>query len=295
MSAHETITGEVESIRVVGDDFFAIAQVRHASGVATVVGKLLGAQDRDAVEVRGCWSQHPKWGRQFKAREVMVTVPRSEAGAVAWIASRLPQVGHERAVELVQRFGAARLWEVLEERPDELLEVPGITAKRRDAIVEAYRRHKHERDRMIRLKGWGLTDHQIGLATSAFGERVEEVLRDNPYALADQVHGFGFKRADRIARRMGLGLDAPPRIRAGLVHVLEEAAGHGHAYVPRGKLIALAAKLLEVSEQDVRPHVRAVVEAGHAVEHRGRLYRPSLHHAERSVAEGVRALRGRAS
>ena len=292
----EVISGEVESVRVMGDDFWGIAQVRPTTGagVATVVGKLLGTQPGDSVQVRGCWTEHAKYGRQFRAKAIKVTVPSSAAGVIAWLASRLPQLGKARATQLVERFGAD-IWAVIEQRPDELLGVEGITAQRRDAIVEAYHRHRAERDRMVRLKGYGLSDHQIGQVLATWGDGADDILRDNPYRLSEDVRGFGFKRADQVARRMGLALDAPARIRAGLLYVLEEAEGHGHVYVPQGKLIALGARLLQLPEPEVAGQVGAVIGSGQAVARRGRVYRPALDRAEAQVAARVAALCKRAA
>ena len=284
----EVLTGEVESVRLVGDDFFGIAEVRlEANGRATVVGKLLGAREGDTVEVRGAWSEHPKYGRQFKARRIDVRVPSSAAGVIAWLESRIPHLGRHRATTLVERFGVEGLWQALEGGGEALLDVPGISEARRAKIVEAYHNHRSERDLMVRLKGWGLTDHQIAHVLTTWGERAEATLKRDPYRLIDEVRGFGFKRADSVARRMGLTVTSPNRIRAGLVHVLEEAAGAGHAYVPSGKLVKLAAQLLNVDAERVARELGAVCDAGRAVARGVKVYRPRIERAERGVAEAV--------
>ena len=287
----ETIHGELVHLRHVGADFWGIGTVRNGKGDIPVVGKLVGVELGDHVEARGAWTEHPRFGRQFKLRELTVTIPSDASGVVSWLASRLPQLGRTRAAELVERFGAQGIWDVIEQRPDELLEVKGITPARRDEIVAAYHKHKGERDRMVRLKQWGLTDHQIGSLVRTYGEGVEDALRENPYRLCSEVRGFGFVRADAVARRMGVPLDSPSRVIAGCLHMLDEAAGHGHCYVPRGKLISMAARMLGLTDRDVVGQMMRLTSGGHAEDRAGKIYRPSLATAEDDVARRIREMR----
>lgn len=287
--------GEITSLRVVGSDFWSVATVSSpAAGDVSVVGKLLGVKLGDSVEAHGYWSEHARWGRQFKSRELRVVVPSDAAGIIGWMASRLPQLGRARATKLVEALGAEQVWSVIENEPDRLLEIDGITAQRRDEIVAAYAAHRHERDRMVFFKSLGFTDNQIGRVIERWGDRAEEILRDNPYRLAEEVPGFGFLRADAIAQRAGLPADNPARIRAGLVHVLHECELAGHCYVPWGKWAALAEQVLKVGLERVYAQMYAVVELGQAVTFGPRVYTPSTAKAEANVAKGIRRLLGRA-
>lgn len=290
----DTVRGELVSLRVVGDDFWSIAVVSSpAAGGVSVVGKLLGVRLGDTVEVLGFWSEHPKFGRQFKSQELRTVVPSEASGIVAWMASRLPQMGRTRAAALVERIGAEHIWNVIEQQPDRLLEVEGITPARRDEIVKAYAAHRGERDRMVWFKRLGFTDNQIGKVLAAWGEKAEEILRDDPYRLASEVHGFGFLRADAIAIRMGLPLDSPARIRAGLVHILCEAESAGHCFVPWGKWAALAARELKLDERLIHAQMYAVIDSGMAMTLGPRVYTPAIAKAEDGVAAGVLRMLGR--
>lgn len=285
----DRIRGEVTEARVLGDGFWGTAKVRPERGrMVTAVGKLIGVQPGDTVELEGAWAEHPRYGRQFKFRTLTTLVPQDSSGVVAWLSSRLPNLGPKRAADIVEKLGAEGVWHVIENEPNRLLEVPGITEARRDAIVEAYWTHRAERDRIVKFKAWGLTDGQIARVMEKWGGRAEAILAEDPYRLCDEVYGFGFKRADAVALRMGLPADSPARIRAALVHLLTEAAdGHGHAYVPGGKLIGMTSQLIKVDERSVARELTQLVEIGKVRRNGSRAVLPELDDAERDVATKV--------
>lgn len=293
MATFETIVGEVEELRILGRDFFGSAKVRPGKGPAiAVVGKLLGVQPGDSVEVVGCWATHDKYGRQFKVRSMKTLVPRDASGVVAWLASRLPQLGPNRARALVEHLGVEGVWHVIENEPDRLLEVHGITPARRDEIVRAYHEHRAERDRIVRFKTWGLTDSQIAKVLDQWGDKAEKMLRENPFALIADVHGFGFARADAVAQRMGLAPDSPARIRAGLVDVMRQALEAGHCYVPRPALVSMASRLLGLPADPVWAELRkAGTEQRFVGVGKGDgIALPDIARAEASVASWVRSM-----
>lgn len=291
----ETITGELVAHRVVGDDFWSIATVKTSAEAVPAVGKLLGAELGDTVELEGFWDTHKRYGRQFKVRACRVVVPQSDNGVIAWLAMRLPNVGRGRARALLDHFGGAEaLWRVVEDTPQRLVEVAGITDERASSIVDAYVRFRHERDRMIRFRRWGLTENQIARMLAAWGDSAEDKLRDNPYALAEHVDGFGFLRADVIAQRMGVPKDAEPRIECGLRHTMQQAAGHGHCYVASGKLIKLAAeRVLRIDSARVAKHFAVMRGRGELVQHGQRIFSRALNRHEKRCADRIRALLAR--
>jgi exodeoxyribonuclease V alpha subunit len=295
----DILRGQVASLRLIRDSW-GIAQVHagSASETSTLVGTLLGFDVGDTIEAEGVWAKHPSFGDQFKARAVRVLVPTDASGAIAWLMARMPAIGRRLATEMVERWGLPGVWELLEQRPHELAELRGITPARAAAIGEAYQAHRGERDRMVALKKWQLTDHQIGKLVTAWGSDVLTKLREDPYAAIEHVDGFGWARADDLARRRGLPPAHPSRIRAALLHLLEEAACAGHCYVPLGKLVSMARALLErevdVSEEAIRREGRALLEAGKlVVTGPGRVYAAEVARAEEGVAASVlRLLRG---
>ena len=287
------LTGELIAHRVVTEDFWSIATIKtKEEGAIAATGKLLGAQLGDTVEVTGDWHEHKTFGRQFKVRECIVTIPQTDNGVIAWLSSRLPNVGASRARDMLDHFGGAEaLWAVIERDPRRLTEVKGVTEERADLIVEAYARFHHDRDRMIRFRRWGMTEYQIAKMLAQWGDDAENRLRSNPYELATFVDSFGFLRADAIAQRMGVPKDAIPRIECGLRHTMEQAAGHGHCYVATGKLVAIAAeKVLRIDGDVVALELHKMRKRGEFVQHGKRTFARYLNEAERRCADAIRAL-----
>jgi exodeoxyribonuclease V alpha subunit len=201
------------------------------------------------------------------------------------LASTLPNVGVNRARALVARFGS-ELWSVIESRPHVLAEVDGITPDRVTAIVEAYAAHRADRDSMVRLRGWGLTDNQIARCREVWptvAEVVEHV-HANPYVLCDHVPGFGFLRADRVALRAGIAHDAPARVLAGIDHTLEVAVGGGDCFLWGAELQRRAVKLLGVDGAVVATGIRTAIAGGRIAGHRARYYPRRIDDAEAACA-----------
>jgi exodeoxyribonuclease V alpha subunit len=222
--------------------------------------------------------------------------PETADGKIAWLSSTLPDVGHRRAKQLVDRFGD-ELWAVIEEDHLALCQVDGITAKRAEAIKAAYDKHRAERDHMIRLRGWGLTDGQVARALEEWRSlaTVVERIRQNPYQLSQFVHGFGFKRSDEVAMRAGIKYDSPFRIAAGVEYVLDEQTGKGHCYLPSGALMSITSKLLGVDQQLVALALRTAIRNGRAVRRGKRVYSARLDQAEEQCAAALRRLLRRAA
>lgn len=292
-SLPNTIVGELIDHRIVGDDFFSIATIRtKQNGNVATVGKLLGVAIGDTIQLEGFWDNHKRYGLQFKVRECMLCVPRSDMGVIAWMAGRLKHVGKQRAEDMLNHFGGAvNLWKVIEETPDRLTEVKGITPKRAIDIVDAYVRFHYERDRMIQFKRWGLTDFQVAKILAKWGDESETRLKSNPYDLVEFVDGFGFIKADTIAQRMGVPFDAVPRIHCGLLHTMTQAAGHGHCFVASGKLVAIAAnKVLRIDGDLVARELKVMRKKGQLVQHGKRTFLRRLNVFEQICADRIRAL-----
>lgn len=289
----EKLVGELTAHRVAGENFWSIAKIRTKDqGEVTAVGKLLGAELGDTVEIEGFWDIHKSFGKQFHVRDCIVVLPQSDNGVIAWISGRLKHVGRQRAEEMLAHFGGAEaLWDVIEKTPERLVEINGITEKRVAEIVDAYQRFRAERDRMIRFKRWGMTDHQISKVISKWGDESEERMKANPYELADFVDGFGFIKADMIAQRMGVPKDASPRVQCGLMHAMKQAAGHGNCYVPSGKLVTIASeKVLRIDGKIVAKELAIMKKAGALVQHGKRTFMRHLNDHEQICADRIRAL-----
>lgn len=293
-----TIRGELLDFRVCGNDFWGIGKIRPAAdkGELTVAGKLLGANIGDTVELEGDHSTHARFGKQFKVKACRVILPVDQTGVVGWLASKLPQVSSRRAEQLVERFGVEGLWALLEKGDAAALcVVDGITPARAAEIVEAYKQHKGDRDRIVRLKGWGMTDGQIAHCVERWGDEAEQKIADNPYQLMESVKGFGWTRADAVAMRMGLRRDNPARLCAGLMHAMELATQFGHCFSASGKLIGMVStKICAINDENaVSAALSDLVKRGKLVRIEQNIYLPKLAEAEGRLAE-VFARRARA-
>lgn len=291
-----TLRGELEAFTVRTDDGWGTGYVR-AEGFefpVNVTGKVLGARPGDALEMQGSWSEHPRFGAQFKIRSTVVAPPATLDGVSKWLASTLPGVGTVRAQALVEHFGGVeQLWAAIETTPARLSEVKGITNELATRIHDAYVSNRDSRDHMIALRGWGLTDAQIQRCLQEWKtlDAVVKRIKQNPYQLCQHVHGFGFKRADEVARLAGIAHNDPQRIEAGIVHTLEEATSDGHTFIFGGALQRIAAdEILTVSRDDVAHGIVRATRSKMIVRRGKRIYCARMEVAESRAADGVTRL-----
>ena len=197
------------------------------------------------------------------------------------------------ATRVVTKFGLETL-EVIEARPDDLLEVEGIGKIRAERICKAWQEHKEIRDVMVFLQGHGVSSTYAVKIYKAYGNKSVSIVKENPYRLALDISGIGFKTADRIARNMGIDPGAQIRIEAGIIHVLSELVDEGHVYYPQAKLMETAASLLEVEQAKVETALAALVAQRRVVvESQGEdmaVYLTPLHVAEVNVARRLQTL-----
>lgn len=288
----ETLRGELLDFQIRTADNWGtgILQTKHDGGRIKLVGKVVGAVTGDTVQIDGDFEDHPKYGRRLKVKSCTVLLPSDVSGVVSWLAAKLPQISRRRAEELVGKYGVAKLWELLEASDvAELTSIDGITPERALLIVQAYHASKGDRDRMVQLRTWGLTDGQIGRVVQMWGKDAEEELKRNPYALISDVDGFGWERADVIARKMGLSLESPSRLAAGLMHVMREATQAGNCFVSSGKLVALTlTKTCKVgNEPAMRAALKDLVESDKLARFRAYIYIPRVDRAEHKAAAFV--------
>jgi exodeoxyribonuclease V alpha subunit len=293
----ETLKGTLRAKRYSGKGFWTVASLEPAGAargecgaLVTVVGPLVGVEVGDSIEIEGEWVDDPRWGRQFKFRASRTLTPSDHEGVVAWMAGRLPGVGRARAIEIVRAIGPEQIWHVLEHEPLRLCGVSGITPERAQAIRAAYLQQRAGRDTLVFLQRWGLTDWQCGQIVARYGSESERVLRDNPYRLIE-IDGFGFKRTDEIAQRLGVPLDHIERARAAALHMLDVARALGHVFVPLASLAKRCLADLEVPAGRVREAVAVLLEERKVIVEGDNVYLPALHAAELHVASRLAALR----
>jgi len=295
----EIVRGEVLHIVFAGDDGqYVVARFLTDKGEeTTVVGPLGGVLEGQEIEAAGRWENHRRHGRQFRVERFRALLPRNERGILRYLASGLiPGIGPKLAERIVRKFGIHTL-DILDRYSARLKEVPGIGAKRIRQIREAWRKHQEEREVRVFLQGLGLGPAACTRLLRRYGMGAAEIVRRDPYILAREVHGFGFKTADAIAAELGVPRTDPTRLAAGVTYVLQQLADDGHVCFPRDALLAEAAQVLDVGEKEAGEGLRRALLAGTVVNEEevapaGRpfVYLRELYEAERDLAEALKVL-----
>ena len=231
-----------------------------ASGrdLVTIVGNLPEVQPGESLRLEGTWTTHQQYGRQFRAERCVQVLPATVEGIKRYLGSGLVKgVGPVTATRIVQRFGADTL-HVLDEKPQRLREALGVGPKRAAAIAKAWEEQKHIREVMLFLQSHGVTTGLAVKIYKTYGDDALQVVQEDPYRLARDIWGVGFKTADKIARDLGLPSDAPSRVQAGVAHALSQLADEGHVYAPEPELMSEATRLLEVDPELVSEAIEAL-------------------------------------
>jgi exodeoxyribonuclease V alpha subunit len=230
-----------------------IAPERSGAELVTAVGALLGAQVGEFLRLRGRWSSHPRYGRQFEVHSYATVLPATAAGIQKYLGSGLIKgIGPVMAERMVAHFGVD-IMHVIGAEPGRLAEVDGLGPKRTAMIAAAWAEQQAIKEVMIFLQGVGVSTSLAVRIYKKYGDASVSVVRDEPYRLAADVWGIGFKTADTIAASVGIARDSPQRIKAGLAYTLSEAADDGHCYLPAPNLAGDAAKILEVPAELIIP------------------------------------------
>jgi exodeoxyribonuclease V alpha subunit len=271
---------------------YTVLKLTTSRASATVVGQLSGVNPGEGLQIDGYWTSHPQHGRQFQSVRFRIALPATTEGIRKYLGSGLIRgVGPVTAGRIVDHFGADSL-AVIDEEPERLREVPGLGPKRADAIKAAWVEQRAIKDVMVMLQSLGV---HTGLAVRIYrqyGDESTAVVKHDPYRLARDVWGIGFKTADQIGAALGIPEDAPERIAAGVRYVLGQAAENdGHLYLPREELAATASELLGCQPEQVHDIVpRLVAERDVFVEERDgteAVYLASLGGAEIAVARRI--------
>jgi exodeoxyribonuclease V alpha subunit len=220
--------------------------VRRFSDLVTVVGPLLGAQPGESLRLEGRWTNHSQYGRQFQVDRYTTVLPATIQGIRRYLGSGLVKgIGPKLAERIVDRFDVETL-RVIEEQAERLIEVPGLGPKRTAMIAAAWQEQKAIKEVMVFLQGVGVSTSLAVRIYKTYRDAAISVVKNEPYRLATDVWGIGFKTADVIATSQGIPHDSPQRVRAGLLFALSEGSEDGHCYLPEEELVERAAKLLEV-------------------------------------------------
>jgi len=256
----------------------------------TVVGTLTGVNVGESMRLQGIWINHVQYGRQFEVRSFEVTLPATIEGIRKYLGSGLIKgIGPVNASRIVDTFGMDTL-DVIESTPQRLLEIPGIGEKRVEMILSAWEEQKQIKEIMLFLQSNGVSTSLAVKIYKQYGDKAIQVVRTDPYRLARDIYGIGFKTADKIARQLGIAEDAPSRIQAGLLFALGQLSGEGHCYAEHEQLLAAAAALLEIDAQLCESQIEILVKQGDLILDEEALYLPPFHYAEVGAAGKLRRI-----
>lgn len=252
----EELQGVLERIVYEGKDGYTVARLIPANQenegrLYTVVGSLAAVSPGENLLLRGWWSVHPKYGRQFEVKEYETILPATEAGIQKYLGSGLIKgIGPVLSTRIIECFGKDAL-RIIEEEPERLMEVDGIGPHRLELIARAWEEQKEIRQVMLFLKAHDVSTSYAVKIFKTYGREAIKVVQQNPYQLAEDIFGIGFKTADGIAMKLGIARDAPARIEAAVQYTLSEAADEGHVYLPKAELVSKCKGMLEVDEDRV--------------------------------------------
>ena len=266
----DTLTGVLERIIFFNEEnHYTIAEFRpdESDARVSIVGPLPGVQCGETLHLRGTWGKHAQHGDQFKIDSFRSELPSSVYGIRKYLGSGLVEgIGKVYANKIVDVFGTDT-FRVLSEESGKLRNVPGIGKKRATAIKKAWDDQRAFRELYIFLQTYGVTTGQCVKLVNQYGGEAKRILTTEPYRVAREIDGIGFKTADRIAINLGYANDAPPRLDAGLLYAMETLQEEGHTAIREVDLIDYAAPLLETEAKFVEARINALVETRALVRH----------------------------
>ena len=271
-------------------------RARGYQDLVTVVGNMPETHVGSVLTLAGSWRVDSKYGRQFAAETYEETLPATVYGIEKYLGSGLVKgIGPKFASRIVRQFGADTL-NVIETEPDRLLDVPGIGKVRVERIKKSWVEQKEIKNIMLFLQGHDVSTAHATKVYKTYGSDSIRVVQENPYRLADDIWGIGFRTADTIAAKMGFGHDRFPRLRSGILYTLNALGDEGHCYATREQLCKTGAELLEVDEALISSALEEMIQAQDVVTEEEAVYLPPLYFSEVGTARRLQAVgKGEAS
>ncbi len=251
----EKVTGYIDNFIFRNEENgYCVLSLVTDGGELTCVGTLQGAAEGMNVEFSGSFTEHPAYGRQFKVESYIEKEPEDETAIERYLGSgAIKGVGTALAARIVRKFGRDT-FQIIEEEPERLAEIRGISERKAQEIAAQIEEKREMRQAMIFLQQFGISLSLAAKVYQAYGPQIYTIIRENPYRLADDIQGVGFKIADEIAGRAGIRADSDFRIRSGILYALYQAAQDGHTYLPEEILTQKAAELLGIEPELIDSH-----------------------------------------
>lgn len=259
----ETLSGYVEHIVFQnGENGYTVLNLVSGEDEITCVGIFHGVSEGECLELSGEYTTHPSYGRQFKAASFQVKPPEDMVSVERYLASgAIKGIGAALAARIVRKFREDTI-RIIEEEPERLAEVKGISQRKAMEIAEQAEGKRELRQAMIFLQQYGISQTLAAKIYKAYGRELYGILKENPYRLADDIQGVGFRIADEIASRIGIHTDSDFRIRSGILYTLAQASAEGHTCLPAELLSQRASELLGVAPEHIEKHYMDLAIAG---------------------------------
>ncbi len=254
------------------------------------VGTLPKLNEGDRVELSGNWVEHPRYGKQFKIESANISYPVTESGIIKYLGSGMIHgIGPVTAQRIVSKFGEATL-DVFDNNIERLIEVDGVGKKKLDVIKEGWQEQKSARSVMLFLQSNGISSTYSLKIYKQYGDAAPELIQKNPYRLISDIWGIGFKIADGIGKSLGFTGDDPFRLKAGIVHTLQQAVKDGHTFLPKDLLIKEASYTLQADVGYSDTLFEDLEENGEIHTHNSNVYISDFYRAEREIESSINSL-----
>lgn len=287
----ETINGYVEHIIFQNrENGYTVMNLMTEGEECTCVGMCKGLTEGENIVAQGDYTEHPVYGMQFKISSYKTVAPADSVSMERYLGSgAVKGVGAALAARIVKKFGDDT-FRIIEEEPERLAEVKGISERKAREIAVQMEEKKDLREALVFLQQYGISNTLAVKIYDTYGMELYGVMKENPYRLAEDISGIGFKIADEIAAKIGIHTDSDYRIRSGLLYTLLQAVGEGHCYLPMNTLLERAHILLNVDVQNIEPQVHNLVMDRKLIVKGECVFAASYYYAELNCAGMLHAL-----
>lgn len=252
----ETVKGYVDHIIYQNrENGYAVIVLESQGEEITCVGNFCSVEAGETLELTGNYVEHPLYGRQLKVASSQVTIPDDAMSMERYLGSgAIKGIGESLAARIVKKFGSDT-FRIIEEEPERLAEIKGISARKAQEIAGQMAEKKDMREAFVFLQQYGISNNLAVKIYNRYGMELYGIMKENPYRLAEDIDGVGFKMADEIAARVGILTDSEYRIRSGIFYILMQASAEGHTYLPKEVLEERICIMLQVDKDSVSPQV----------------------------------------
>jgi len=288
------LSGVVERITYVNEENgYTVAKIKSKGfqELVTVVGNIATVNIGATISLKGEWKINSKFGKQFMVEYYSETVPATIAGIEKYLGSGLIKgIGPVYAKKIVKRFNEETI-RIIEEEPDRLIEAEGIGRKRVDMIKKAWQEQKEIKNVMLFLQSHGVSTAYAVKIYKAYRNESIEIVKENPFRLADDIWGIGFRTADKIAQQLGFDKNSYERCRAGIIYVLNELSNAGHCFAKREQLIEETIKILDLEKENINSTIdRMIEEKSLILDCEEAIYLPPFYYSEHGIVKRIREI-----